>query len=354
MTKNTESCWDAILRRDAAEDGNFVFGVITTGVYCKPSCPSRRPLRKNVRFYDSPQEAERDGLRPCLRCRPLSAEHPAVARIKTLCAYIEEHSGENVTLEDLSRRAGLSPFHLQRTFKAAVGVSPKQYLNACRMGSFKEQLRAGKSVTDAIYEAGYGSASRLYERSGTNLGMKPKEYRGGADRLTIRYAVQPTAAGLMLVAATGRGVCAVEFGDTPEDLENSLRSEYPAADITAVDQPYEEPFRQWLADLSRQVNGTQPAHQLPLDVRVSAFRARVYEQLRAIPAGETRSYSEVAASIGHPSATRAVARACATNPVAVAVPCHRVVRRNGDMGGYRWGLDRKRKLLAAEAAILKQ
>jgi AraC family transcriptional regulator of adaptative response/methylated-DNA-[protein]-cysteine methyltransferase len=354
MSKNTESYWDAVLRRDAAEDGRFVFGVITTGVYCKPSCPSRRPLRKNVRFYDSPQEAERDGLRPCLRCRPLSAEDPAVARVRALCAYIEEHSGESITLEGLSRRAGLSPYHLQRTFKAAVGVSPKQYLDACRMGSFKEQLRAGKSVTDAIYEAGYGSSSRLYERSGANLGMKPKEYRSGADRLTIRYAVQQTAVGLMLVAATERGVCAVEFGDTPEDLEKSLRGEYPAAEITAVDKPYPEPFRQWLADLSRQINGTQPAHQLPLDVQVSAFRARVYEQLRTIPAGETRSYSEVAAAIGRPSATRAVARACATNPVAVTVPCHRVVRRNGDMAGYRWGVDRKRKLLAAEAAMLKQ
>ncbi|MBV6432560.1 MAG: Bifunctional transcriptional activator/DNA repair enzyme Ada [Bryobacteraceae bacterium] len=354
MSINAERCWDAVLRRDAAEDGRFIVGVITTGIYCKPSCPSRRPLRKNVRFYTSPQEAERDGLRPCLRCCPLSADDPAVARIRALCAYIEEHSGESVTLEDLGHRGGLSPYHLQRTFKSVVGVTPKQYLNACRMGSFKEQLRAGKSVTEAIYEAGYGSSSRLYERSGASLGMKPREYRNGADRLAIRYAVHQTGAGLMLVAATGRGVCAVEFGDSPEELERSLREEYPAAEITAIHPPYAEPFRQWLADLSRQVNGAQPARQLPLDVRVSAFRAKVYEQLRAIPAGETRSYSEVAAAIGRPSATRAVARACATNPVAVTVPCHRVVRRNGDMGGYRWGIDRKRKLLDAEAAMLKR
>ncbi|HUQ91887.1 MAG TPA: bifunctional DNA-binding transcriptional regulator/O6-methylguanine-DNA methyltransferase Ada [Bryobacteraceae bacterium] len=336
---DVEIFWTAVLERDAARNGCFLFGVMTTGVYCKPSCPARRPLRRNVRFYLTPEAAERDGLRPCLRCRPLETDD----RFAGLCAYLRESCEESLTLEDLGKRMNLSPYHLQRAFKRSVGVTPKQYQDACRMDRFKQHLKDGKSVTDAIYEAGYGSPSRLYERSSAGLGMTPGLYRNGAPQVKITYSIHQTVAGWMLVAATECGLCMVELGDSEEALKHTLRKEFPRATLCTDGAP-----QKWVEALQRHLEGTQPELSLPLDVRLSAFQAHVYDYLRTIPYGETRSYGEVAAGLGRPSAARAVARACAANPVALAVPCHRVVRGNGDPGGYRWGMERKQSLLNKE------
>jgi AraC family transcriptional regulator of adaptative response/methylated-DNA-[protein]-cysteine methyltransferase len=339
-----EQYWDAVQRRDRAADGRFFFGVVTTGVFCRPSCPSRRPLRKNVRFYTSAKEAERDGLRPCLRCRPLESD----GRIAQLCRYIEEHSEERLDLAELAARAGLSRFHLQRSFKAAAGVTPKQYVEACRMRKLKHGLQTGKDVTSAVYDAGFGSSSRVYERADTRLGMTPRQYRKGGSGVQITYATFESPLGLAMIGATDRGICFLQFGESEPKLLAGLRREYPAAELTPMARTSRE-FRQWIAGANRLLSGAPPS-ELPLDVQGTAFQMQVWNYLQSIPRGEVRSYAEVAAGIGRPSATRAVARACATNHVAVAIPCHRVIRGNGDMAGYRWGIDRKRALLESERA----
>lgn len=349
---DVERCWQAVLTRDASQNGAFFYGVLTTGVFCHPGCPARTPRRANVRFYATALDAARDGLRPCLRCRPLLAGGPVAQKMAALCRYIEAHSGDPITLADLSREADMSPAHLQRTFKAVVGVSPKQFQENCRMRSFKSMLRrAGENgVTGAIFEAGYGSVSRVYEKLDTRLGMTPMEYRAGGRGVEISYASWMTRLGRILIGATGRGLCFLEFGQDESTLLRALKTEYPEAGITPMRQPPSREFLGWMASLNRYLEGQEPDLRLPVHVRATAFQIKVWTYLQSIPAGSVESYSEVAAAIGQPGAARAVARACATNHVALAIPCHRVIRGTGELGGYRWGLDRKRTLLDIEGA----
>jgi AraC family transcriptional regulator of adaptative response/methylated-DNA-[protein]-cysteine methyltransferase len=338
----SEAQWQHVMARDARQDGRFVFAVRTTGVYCRPSCPSRRPRRDSVEFFPDPQQAERAGYRACLRCKPtqISTQAQAVMRARRL---LDQAEGI-LTLAELSRQIGVSPFHLQRLFKRATGLSPREYQSARRMQHVKHGLRKGDDVTTAIYDAGFGSPSRLYEKSSQHLGMTPGTYRRGGAGATVTYAIAPSALGRLLVAATPRGLCAVRFGDNASELERELREELHAATIVRDDaalQPYLQPL---LANL----RGEQTTVDLPLDVRATAFQKRVWDALKRIPSGETRSYTDVARAIGDPKAVRAVARACASNPVAMVVPCHRVVRSDGELAGYRWGIARKKKLLEQE------
>jgi AraC family transcriptional regulator of adaptative response/methylated-DNA-[protein]-cysteine methyltransferase len=302
-------------------------------------------LRTNVRFFQAPAEAEQAGLRPCKRCRPLT--DPAAA-IADLCRYIEQHCEERLDLANLAARAGLSRFHLQRTFKAAVGVTPKQYLEAHRVGKLKKELRQAKDVTSAVYEAGFGSSSRVYERADSRLGMTPKQYRKGGGGVTIAYALLDSPVGLTMMGATDRGICFVQFGETKEQLLEALRREYPSATVEASADPSAPEFRQWMEALSAHLAGGRPALDLPLDIQATAFQMRVWDYLRSIPSGKVQSYGEVAAGIGQPTAVRAVARACSANRVALLIPCHRVIRGTGEAGGYRWGLERKQALLDRE------
>jgi AraC family transcriptional regulator, regulatory protein of adaptative response / methylated-DNA-[protein]-cysteine methyltransferase len=349
VVMNNDQLWEAVERRDRSRDGEFYFGVLTTGIYCRPSCPGRRPLRQNVRFYRTPDEAERDGLRACKRCRPLEVEASgSAARIRELCRYIETHPDESPDLADLAARAGLSRFHLQRSFKAAVGLTPKQYVDACRLRKLKQSLRESRDVAGAVYDAGYGSSSRVYERADTRLGMTPNQYRKEGRGVTITHVAVESPVGLMMIGATDRGLCSIQFGDSEEELVGLLRSEYPAAVLERMGTPHPPEFQKWMDALVSHLAGTQPRLELPLDIQATAFQMRVWNYLQSIPYGEVQSYGEVAAGIGRPTATRAVARACATNRVALAIPCHRVIRGSGEMGGYRWGLARKRALIDLE------
>lgn len=345
-----EVCWNAVLARDAARDGEFVFAVSTTGVYCRPSCPARRPRREKVQFFARPEQAERAGYRACLRCRPKALSGNGQAdRVKAICRYIEQHLDEPITLARLGREFHQSPFHLQRQFKAVLGVTPRDYADSCRLRELKQNLQSGENVTRAMYDAGYGSSSRLYERTASQLGMTPDKYRRGAIAASIRYAIADSALGKMLVAATDRGVCAIQFGDNDSELLEGLKREFPFATRKAD----EAGLQAWTKTLLAQMDGKAGDGALPLDIRATAFQRRVWKHLQLIPFGATRSYSQVARGIGQPTAARAVARACATNPVAVAIPCHRVVREDGALGGYRWGIERKKALLAREQAATR-
>jgi AraC family transcriptional regulator of adaptative response/methylated-DNA-[protein]-cysteine methyltransferase len=342
MQTELQNKWQQVLARDARQDGRFVFAVRTTGVFCRPSCPSRRPRRDSVEFFADPGAAERAGYRACLRCKPTQVSEQAQY---VLGARQMLDSAEGVvTLAQLSKRVGLSPFHLQRLFKRATGLSPREYQSAHRMQRIKKQLRKGDDVTTALYDAGFSSPSRLYENTNQQLGMTPGTYRRGGAGATITFAIAPTPLGRMLVAATERGLCAVRFGDNAIELERDLREEFHAADLQRDDAA----MSLYVRPLVARVRGENTNIDLPLDVRATAFQQKVWQTLRTIPRGETRSYSEVAREIGDPKAVRAVARACASNPVALAVPCHRVVRSDGDLAGYRWGVERKKKLLQAE------
>ncbi len=346
-----EVFWEAVKARDAAWDGKFYFGVATTGVYCRPSCKCRLPLRKNVRFFGSAEEAEEEGLRACLRCRPLDDEAgPAkeVERIREVCDYIRNHARDSLPLASLAERAGLSPFHFQRSFKKNVGLTPRQFVEACRLGSLKEQLRSRPSVTDAIYEAGFGSGSRVYERVDTRLGMTPVEYRAGGKDVSISYVSVDSPLGRMMIGATDRGLCFVQFASGDGPLLRMLRAEYPAAKLQPMQEPYPDEFAQWMNALTEHLNGQRPRLDLPLDLQATAFQMKVWQYLQSIPYGSVRSYAEVAAGLGRPKAARAVARACATNRVALVIPCHRVIRGTGELAGYRWGIELKRVLLDTE------
>ncbi|HJQ31263.1 MAG TPA: bifunctional DNA-binding transcriptional regulator/O6-methylguanine-DNA methyltransferase Ada [Pyrinomonadaceae bacterium] len=338
--------WEAVRARDARFDGLFVYAVRSTRVYCKPSCPSRRPRREQVSFFNACEEAEAGGFRACKRCLPRepSPPDPSVELVLRACALIEAREGEPAPLEELGRELGASPHHLQRTFKKVTGITPRQYAAALRLRQFKTKVREGRGVTEALYESGYGSSSRLYERVSERLGMTPAGYRRGGKGMSISYTTVGCDMGRLLVAATERGVCSIQFGDSDAELEAALAAEYPAAELGRDPSRLDD----FVGALLRHLGGRSSQLELPLDVRATAFQSRVWEELRRIPYGETRSYAEVARSLGRPTATRAVARACATNPVALVNPCHRVVRGDGSLSGYRWGVGRKRALLARE------
>lgn len=335
--------WRAVLARDARRDGSFVFAVLSTGVYCRPSCPARRPRPDRVLFFALPEAAEHAGFRSCRRCRPRAAAFdPRVAWVRRICRTIEDRP--EATLADLGAAAGVSPHHLQRTFKLLMGITPHQYKDARRLGSLKAQLKGGRAVAEATYEAGYGSSSRVYERARSQLGMTPATYGRGGRGMKIEYTIVDSPLGRVLVAATGRGVSAVYLGDDDRTLEAALHEEYKAAEIRRDDGS----LRQWVQAIVGHLEGRAPHPDLPMDVTATAFQWRVWQELRKIPLGQTRSYGEVARAIGRPTATRAVARACAQNRLSVVVPCHRVVGADGQLTGYRWGIERKEKLLARE------
>jgi AraC family transcriptional regulator, regulatory protein of adaptative response / methylated-DNA-[protein]-cysteine methyltransferase len=341
----TDARWAAVAARDASRDGEFFFAVSTTGVYCRPSCAARRPRRENVEFFSTPEQAERAGYRACLRCKPKAfAANAQSDGIKAVCRFIEQHLDEPLTLDRLGKEFHQSPFHLQRRFKAVLGISPREYADSCRLRMLKQNLQAGDSVTRAMYDAGYGSSSRLYERTASQLGMTPDKYRRGAVAAAIRYTCSDSPLGRMLIAATDRGICSIQFGRTDGELLTGLKREFPFA-VRKLD---EGGLRSWVEELLFKMHGKDLDRALPLDIRATAFQRRVWVYLQSIPFGETKSYSQVARQIGQPTAVRAVARACATNPVAVAIPCHRVVREDGSLGGYRWGIDRKKALLDLE------
>ena len=339
------SRWKAVLAHNAARDGEFVYAVSTTGVYCRPSCPSRRPRRESVQFFLTPEQAEHAGYRACLRCRPKSLSgNPQADDMKAICRFIELHLDEPLTLSRLGKEFHQSPFHLQRRFKAALGITPREYADSCRLRQLKRNLQSGDSVTRAMYDAGYGSTSRLYERTASQLGMTPDKYRRGAIAATIRYACADSPLGRMLIAATDRGICSIQFARTDGELLEGLKREFPFA----ARKEDRGGLQQWVVSLLQHMRGKELNSALPLDIRATAFQRRVWTYLQSIPFGSTKSYGQVAKAIGRPSAARAVARACATNPVAVEIPCHRVVREDGSIGGYRWGLERKKNLLELE------
>jgi AraC family transcriptional regulator of adaptative response/methylated-DNA-[protein]-cysteine methyltransferase len=351
VVQDDQTSWQAVLGRDARFDGAFVYAVRSTGIYCRPSCPSRRPRREHVVFFKLPRAAEGAGFRSCRRCRPsqVAARDPRVARVERVCRYIDDHLETRLPLARLAAEAGLSPHHFQRTFKRLMGISPRQYAEARRLASFKTQVKKGETVTSAIYGAGYGSGSRLYERASRQLGMTPAAYRRGGRGMRLRYAMAESPLGRLLVAATERGIAAVSLGDSEAGLESALRSEYPEAEIVRDDSALARHLRDVLGRLSGGAG-----KELPLDINATAFQWRVWQELLRIPAGSTRSYGEVARALGRPSAARAVARACASNPVALVIPCHRVVAGDGNLGGYRWGAERKKQLLEKERAAARE
>ncbi len=344
---NPDPRWSAVLSRNAAHDGEFVFAVSSTGVYCRPSCAARRPRRENVQFFAAPEHAEKAGYRACLRCKPKSLRGNTEADVaKAICRFIEQHLDEPLTLSRLAKEFQQSAFHLQRRFKAVLGITPREYTDSCRLRMLKRNLQSGDSVTRAMYDAGYGSSSRLYEKTASQLGMTPDKYRRGAVAAAIRYTCADSPLGRMLIAATERGICSIQFARTDGELIEGLKREFPfAARKTDAGG-----LQLWVSALLRKMRGKEleSSSSLPLDIRATAFQRRVWRYLQSIPFGATKSYSEVAKGIGQPRACRAVARACAANPVAVAIPCHRVVREDGSMGGYRWGIERKKALLEIE------
>jgi AraC family transcriptional regulator of adaptative response/methylated-DNA-[protein]-cysteine methyltransferase len=349
LSTDDEARWLAVESRDASRDGEFVYAVRSTGIYCRPGCPSRRPVRANARFFDSPDDAERDGFRACLRCTP-RAEHASTATargVESARLYLDANAERSVPLDELSRHSGLSASHLQRSFKRIVGVSPKQYQAARRVGRLKARLRAGDTVSRATYEAGFGSSSRVYEKSNETLGMTPAAFRRGGAGVRIVYTIADAPIGRVLVATTERGVCAVEIGASDADVERHLRVDFPNAMITRDDAAHAT----WVRAVIDRVRAPrdEASRRIPLDLAGTEFQMKVWTALQQIPAGERRSYREVAESIGRPAATRAVARACATNKVAIVVPCHRVVRSDGAASGYKWGEGRKQRLLSEEA-----
>jgi AraC family transcriptional regulator of adaptative response/methylated-DNA-[protein]-cysteine methyltransferase len=339
------TAWRAVERRDRSFDGRFVYAVRSTHIFCRPSCSSRRPTRSRVEFFGSAAEAERAGYRACKRCRPTSTAASGIDRaVARACEHLTRHADRTVTLAALSREVGVSPFHLQRAFKRAMGISPREYQNAERRRRLTERLRKGDTVSRATFEAGFGSSSRVYESASRSMGMTPAALRKGGAGERIQFSIVSSTLGRMLVAYTERGVCSVAFGRDDGELERGLRADFSEAEIRAAGSS----INAWIAAIVRSIDAGGADSAIPVDARGTAFQRRVWNALQQIPRGTTLSYSDVARNIGQPSAVRAVARACATNPVAVVVPCHRVVREDGSLGGYRWGLERKRELLERE------
>jgi AraC family transcriptional regulator, regulatory protein of adaptative response / methylated-DNA-[protein]-cysteine methyltransferase len=336
--------------RDAAADGSFVYAVKTTGVFCRPSCKARPARPENIEFYDTPAAAEKAGYRPCKRCHPTQGTTAQTAKMQHLAAYIRGHADEPLPLARLAKEASLSPTHLQRAFTAALGVSPKAYQSAHRLTAFKAHLRAGDDVLGATFEAGYGSTSRIYEQVDGGLGMTPSAYRAGGAGETITHATCDTALGKLMMAATARGVCFVQFGDSEAALSAHLRREFPRATLQEATEAASRPLAAWMAALDDHLSRGAPRPDLPLDLRGTAFQIRVWRFLLSVKPGDAVSYTEIAAAAGSPKAVRAAGSACAANRIAVLIPCHRALRADGGLGGYRWGLERKRALLDQERA----
>jgi AraC family transcriptional regulator of adaptative response/methylated-DNA-[protein]-cysteine methyltransferase len=346
-----ETCWQAFLGRDPRYNGVVYYGIRSTGIYCKPACPARRAGREQVVFFAAPEQAEAGGYRPCRRCHPRDLLEPQAEWVQQACALIEA-AERPLSLEELAAQVGVSPYHFHRVFKSATGLTPRQYAAARRVQRFKELVRpvddaqGGQPVSQALYAAGYGSSSQLYSQAAHELGMTPAAYRRGGKDMDVHYTIVDCPLGRLLLAGTERGVCAVSFGEEDAALERALAEEYPAARLERdAALPGE-----WLQALQAYLAGDGRRLDLPLDLQATTFQLRVWEALRRIPYGERRSYTQVAQEIGQPAAVRAVASACAANPVSLVTPCHRVVRSDGSLGGYRWGLERKRALLAAESA----
>ncbi|MHB8919321.1 MAG: bifunctional DNA-binding transcriptional regulator/O6-methylguanine-DNA methyltransferase Ada [Desulfocucumaceae bacterium] len=346
-----ENCWQAVMNRDKQFDGFFVYAVRSTGIYCRPSCSSKRPRREQVVFFPMPEAAEQAGFRPCLRCRPQKADiqDPMAKMVQQVCQIIEKHDfSKPLTLSALGAQLFINPQHLQKTFKRYMGITPRQYIESCRLHRLKVLFKGGKDVTNALFEAGYSSSSRLYEQAPARLGMTPGTYLRGGKGMDIDYTIVDSPLGRLLIGSTGKGLCAVSLGESDAALIKTLYKEYPAAEIRRNDKG----LGRCKEILTKYWNGLQPHEDLPLDLRATAFQWRVYEELRAIPYGSTRSYEEIARAIGKPKAFRAVARACAGNPVALLIPCHRVVRKDGALAGYRWGIKRKESLLELEKRVV--
>jgi AraC family transcriptional regulator, regulatory protein of adaptative response / methylated-DNA-[protein]-cysteine methyltransferase len=339
-----ERYWQATLHRDPRADGSFFFAVRSTQIYCRPSCPARRPLRRNIVFFRTTQDAERQGFRACRRCRPKHRDS-AIELVQRVAALLANSEDESPRLGSLATQVNSSPTQVRRAFRRATGLSPKEFEQAFRLTRFKKMLREGNRVTDALYACGYGSSSRLYEKTNAHLGMTPASYRKGGEGMVMNYSIADTSLGKVLVAATERGVSAVYIGENEKALVKELRNEYPRAEILGAAEGNER----WLKEIICRVDGSAPSMELPLDVQATAFQRRVWQELQKIPRGTTRTYKQVAKSLGKPRSVRAVARACATNPVSVVVPCHRVVRSDGKLAGYRWGVARKETLLEREA-----
>lgn len=337
--------WEAVKTNDARFDGAFYLGVKTTGIYCRPSCRARTPKRENVEFFSTWTDAERFGLRACLRCRPknIASSDPQVEKIIRSCQLLE--SEDLYGLEELSKAVGLSPYHLQKSFKEIIGVSPKKYAEAKRMERFKSELREGGEVAAAMYDSGFGSSSRLYEKASENMGMTPAAYKKGGQGVTINYSITDCELGRILVARTIKGLCNVAFADEDASLEQNLRKEFPNAEIVKDAKV----LKGFVDEILLHLSGKKKRLDLPIDIQASAFQMRVWELLRKIPYGETVTYSQIAEQLGDKKKVRAVARACANNRVAVVIPCHRVVGKDGKMAGYRWGVERKERLLASES-----
>ncbi len=340
--------WQQVLARDTKADGQFVYAVKTTKIFCRPSCPSRRPERKNVTFFPTPAMAAAAGYRACLRCEPESLARrpdPQVEAIDRVAGYLTEHSGERTKLKDVAKATGVAPLTILRGFKRVLGVSPREYAKAQRVAKFKEKVREPKvSVTEALYDAGFGSSSRLYEDAGETLGMTPTALKAGGAGETIRYALAESPLGPMMVAATRRGVCSIGFGDSEAELLADLTARFPKAETKRMDAELSYAVEAVVAMLGE----TTGAAELDWDIRATAFQCKVWRALRAIPRGETRSYKQIAEAIGHPSSSRAVGGAIGKNPLAIAIPCHRVVGADGGLTGWHWGLERKRRLLERE------
>lgn len=336
--------WRAVTERDETKDGLFVFGVRSTGIYCKPSCPARHPNLEQVVFFAQHDEAESTGFRACKRCHPREARPSSRAEtVQRACTYIEANLDAKLTLKNLSHRAGLSPFHFQRTFKRTLGISPRQYVEARRLKKVKRSLTSGVTVTNSLYDAGFTSKSRLYEKN-TQLGVSPGIFRRGGQGLRIQYTIVDSQIGRVLLAATERGACAVCMGASDDAVEAALREDYYAADLRRNDAG----MKKWSEAFQSYFEGHEFPRDLPLDVQATAFQWKVWKELQSIPYGQTATYSNIAQSLGERHATRAVARACATNPVAIVIPCHRVIGKDGSLRGYAWGVRRKKTLLSLE------
>ncbi|MEH1998063.1 MAG: bifunctional DNA-binding transcriptional regulator/O6-methylguanine-DNA methyltransferase Ada [Nostoc sp.] len=342
-----ETLWEAVLNRDPAFEGKLFYGVRSTGVYCRPICPSRRPNRNQVCFFQSAQEAESAGFRHCKRCQPQSetVPNPAKAKVLAACRYIEAQSDRIPTLAELSSQVGMSPSYLQKVFKQIIGVSPFQYADALRSQRLKQRLQSGEEIAHAVYDTGYGSSSRLYEKAPKQLGMTPKTYQQAGKRISIVYAIAPCPLGYLLVATTEKGICAVKLGDEADKLEHIFNQEFNQADIVRDDHTHKE----WIQAILNFIAGDETHLDLPLDIRGTAFQKQVWEALQKIPYGQTRTYADIARNIAKPQAVRAVGNACGANPIALIVPCHRVLRTDGSLGGYHWGIERKQKLLVQES-----